>query len=57
MPFVNIELLNIPFLRDRTLFTVLLTVPLILFLECFVLIACVLVQYTQVPLCLKVFFS
>lgn len=57
MPFVNTELLNIPFLRDRTLFLVLLNVPLILYLERFVLLACVLVQYTQFPLCLKVFFS
>lgn len=53
MPFVNTEQLNIPFLRDRTLFQGLLTVPLILYLECFVLLACVLVQGTQ---CLKIFF-
>lgn len=56
MPFVNTEQLKIPFLRDRTSFQGLLTVPLILYLECFVLLACVLVQGTQVLLRLKRFF-
>lgn len=56
MPFVNTELLNIPFLRDRTSFQGLWTVLLILYLEYFVLLAYVLVQDTQVPLCLKIIF-
>lgn len=42
MPFVNTELLNIPFLRDRSWFQGLLTVPLILYLEYCLILARVL---------------